>query len=104
MGKVFTYSRQTGPDIYSEQTDETFCDTEDFEYEVDYDDLSEAIEEMVYDNYFRNISVDKEQKKKIMKAIKSFISNCDLSDTLEEYFEDELKDHFEEDAFNSLND
>ena len=104
MGKVFTYTRQTGPDIYSEQTDETFCDTEDFEYEVDSDELSEAIEEIAYDKYFRNISVDKEQKNKIKKAIKSFISDCDLSDNLEDYFEDELKDYFEEDAFNSLND
>ena len=103
MGKTFTYTRQVGPEVYSEQT-ETFCDTEDFEYEVDSDEIEEALEEIIFENYFNDASFDKEQINKIKKAIKNLISECDLSDCLEDSFEDELKEHFEEDAFNSLDD
>jgi len=104
MGKTFTYTRQIGPEYYSEQTDETFCDTEDFDYEVDDTEVSDAVEVLIYQNYFSKCGLNDDQKTKVKKAIKSFISDFDLSDALEEGLEEELKDYFESDAFSSLDD
>ena len=107
MSKTFTYSRQCGPSYYSEQTDEEFYDTEDFEYEVDSSSIREALSEIITDDYFSKIPAvknNKELKSEIEKAVASFIGDNDLEDDLADAYEDELKEHFEEEAFDSLDD
>lgn len=114
MSKTFTYTRQCGPSYYSEQTDEDFCDEEDFEYEVDSDEISDACAELSYDEFFLNelmkipeIKENKDLQKQIRKAIENgvsnFISDLDIEDQAEEYFDESLKDYFEEDAMDSWN-
>ena len=103
MSKTFVYTRQCGPSYYSEQTDEEFCDEESFEYEVSLDEIQEGLAEIIADSYFKDARVEGNYYD-IVKAIKSFISDNDLEDGLIETYEDELKDHFEDDAFNSLDD
>lgn len=115
MSKTFVYTRQCGPSYYSEQTDEEFCDEEDFEYEVDSDRVSDACAELTYEDFFSTklnqvseIKENKELQKKIkqiiQQGISQFISELDVSDQTEEYFEDSLKDYFEEDAMEAWND
>ena len=114
MSKTFTYTRQCSPSYYSESTDEDFYDEEDFEYEVEWDDVRDALSEIMYQEYFLNvikvipgIQDDKELKKKIcneiQKSINNMISGCDLEDSLSELCEDELKDYFEQDAMDCWN-
>lgn len=107
MSKTFTYSRQCGPSSYSEYTDEEFYDEEDFEYEVSADKVIDALSELIFNDYFSNILSVKENKKTVLRiknAIDSLIKNCDMEETLSDIYEDELKDYFQEDAFNSLDD
>ena len=114
MSKTFTYTRQCSPSYYSEQTDEDFFDEEDFEYEVEWDRIREALSEIMYEEYFLNvikaipgIQDDKELKKKIcreiQKSINQMISGHDLEDSLSDDCEDWLKDYFEQDAMDCWN-
>lgn len=100
---VFNYTIQTGPDIYSEQTDETFCDETDFDYEVDDNEIEEEIVNIIYNNYFKKHNFDKKQTKNIKKEIKEFISDYDLFDTLSKDLYDELEDSFRDQAIESYN-
>lgn len=107
MSKTFTYTRQCGPSLYSEYTDEEFCDEEDFDYEVDEQELRDALSDLIFDDCFSNITGIKENKVMVLsikKAINSLIFDNDLEDDLEDVYEDGLKDYFEADAFNSLDD
>lgn len=114
MGKTFTYTRQCGPSYYSEQTDEDFCDEEDFDYEVDYEDVWAACAELTYNDFFlkhlmniseikENKELQKQMRKIIEHCISMFISELDIQDQAEEYFDESLKDYFEEDAMDSWN-
>ena len=99
MSKIFTYTVQIGPSRYSEETDEEFCDEEDFEYEVDSDEIEKALGEIIVDEELTNvICLDSCQKKQLAKNVATFISNTDLIDTLTDYYEDSLKDYFESQA------
>ena len=114
MSKTFTYTRQCGPSYYSESTDEDFCDEEDFEYEVDYEDVWAACAELAYNDFFlkhlmnipeikENKELQKQMRKIIEHCISMFISELDIQDQAEEYFDESLKDYFEEDAMDSWN-
>ena len=114
MSKIFTYTVQTGPSRYSEETDEEFCDEESFDYEVDTEEVSDACAELTYDDFFstklNNIPLVKDNKelksqlKQIIKqGISQFTSELDVSDKAEDYFEDGLKDYFESKAMESWN-
>lgn len=107
MGKTFTYTRQCGPSRYSAQTDEEFCDEEDFEFEVSNEDIREALSELIFDNYFCNVPGLKDNKEMVLKikaGIKSFIWDNDFEDDLSDSYEDELKEYFAEQAADSWND
>lgn len=115
MSKTFTYTRQCSSSYYSESTDEDFYDEEDFEYEVEWDRIREALSEIMYEEYFLNIikaipgiDENKELKKKlyneITKSISQMISGHDLEDSLSDDCEDWLKDYFEQDAMDCWND
>lgn len=105
MSKTFTYTRQCGPSQYSEELDEEFYDTEDFEYEVDTEELRDALSELIFRDYFQKVPGIKENKdvaKEIKGSIYCFIWDNDFEDDLSDAYEDDLKDYFQEDAFNSL--
>lgn len=115
MSKTFTYTRQSRPSYYSEYTDEDFCDEEDFEYEVDSDNLQDAVGELTYDEFFsyglrqipqikKNKELQKQIRKVIEHGIKMFISELDMNDASEEYFDEALKEYFEEDAMEAWRD
>ena len=75
------------------------------EYEVDSSSIREALSEIITDDYFSKIPAvknSKELKSEIEKAVASFIDDNDLEDDLADAYEDELKEHFEEEAFDSL--
>ena len=74
-------------------------DTELFEYEVNYRKLDNAIVDIIYNDYFKGTVAD---VKKFKEQLKDLMSYLDI-DCIDEYFEDELKDYFEEEAFNSFN-
>lgn len=113
MSKTFTYTVQTGPDIYSEQTDECFCDEADFDYEVSSSKISQALPEIVLDNYFNkffknfpdkeNKDLQKQLKREFIEAMSNLLSDIDGED-LEDYFEEDLKSYFEEEAMDSYRD
>lgn len=73
--KTITY--YSGPEDYEEE----------YEFEVELDDLYEAIYELFADAY--DISKD---------SAKNIVDELDLYDQLEELFEDEIKEYFEEEA------
>ena len=60
---------------------------EEYEFEVSLEDLQEALYEIFAEEY--NISVE---------SAKNIVDEFDLYDQLEECFEDEIKDYFEEEA------
>lgn len=112
MGKTFIYTKQCGPSQYSEYRDEEFCDEENFEYEVDWGKVKDACADLTYENFFLRglmeipeIKENKELQKQIRKVIESgvskFVSELDIEDPVEEYFDESLKDYFEEDAMES---
>lgn len=88
MGKSFTYEIITECG-YIENSDEYDYWGDEFEYEVDYRDLEDAIVDIIAEGYFNG---DK-------KLIKEFLDDYDLYDYLAEGLEDELRDYFEEEAF-----
>lgn len=81
---------------------------EDFEYEIDYGEECEALAEIGYNNYFSKVgkTLTDTQKKEIKKALRSMIG--DFSDkeieSWEIAFEQELKDYFRRQAFESRED
>lgn len=105
MSKTFTYTRQCGPSQYSEELDEEFYDTEDFEYEVDTEEIREALTNLIFDDYFAklpSLEGNKDAIAETKKAIRNLIWDNDFEDDLSDAYEDDLKDYFQEDAFNSL--
>lgn len=88
MSKKFTYEIITECG-YIENSDEYDYWGDEFEYEVDYRDVEDAIVDIVASGYFNG---DK-------KEIKEFLDDYDLYDYLAETLEDELHDYFEEEAF-----
>lgn len=104
MSKTFTYTRQCGPSYYSEQTDEDFCDEESFDYEVESDELEEALAEIIVEEELTDtLHLDTHQKQLLSNNVAKFISNADLFDTLTDYYEDSLKEHFESKAMEAWN-
>ena len=90
---TFEYFKKTGEIIDSNgewDGDEGFW----FSYDVDDDKLKKALLNLIDEYYFE----DKLDYKNFMKLVRDF----DLLDALIEGFEDDLKDYFEEEAFDSL--
>lgn len=101
MSKTYTYYIPTGADYYSEQTDETFCEETEYDYQVSDDEIKNAILDIVYELYFDKCALDDDKKKKIKKSIAIFLDENDLIDTLVDNFDNDLKDYFEEEAIKS---
>ncbi len=108
MSKTFTYTRVI-KSYYDRDLDETAEDTENFQYEVEDQEIEDAIVDITFHNYFKKIPMVTDKREHISackKAIAEFISEYDLYDILKknEGMEEDLKDYFENDAFESLED
>lgn len=96
---VISYDLRTSSIYYDDINDEEYYDTETIEFEPSQKELNNAIVDIIYDNYFKGTVAD---VKKFKEQLKDLMSYLDI-DCIDEYFEDELKDYFEEEAFNSFN-
>ena len=90
----FSYEIQSGPTYYDENFDEEYYDTQTIYYEPDYDEIENAVIDIIFDNYFKKVVID---KKTFKEKLKEFITDLDLQE-IEDYFEDDLKEYFREDA------
>lgn len=91
----------TGSSIYSEETDENFCDEVTFEFEADDDEVEDAVVDIIFDNEFKKYKFDKEQTKKIKEALKQTLCDYDLSDDIKAGLRDDLAEVFREQAMES---
>lgn len=120
----YVFTKEVGPTYYSEQTDETFCDTEDFDY--DYEITQNEVLDGLLDYLAIKDKSATDQVKEIIKALEieveeSEIVNAlhnytdiyniihDLLHNIEDYIDEEmeefLKDYYYQDAYNEfLND
>ncbi len=90
----FSYEIQSGPTYYDENYDEEYCDTETIYYEPDYDELENAVIDVIFENYFKKVVID---KKTFKEKLKELITDLDLQE-IKDYFEDDLKEYFRENA------
>lgn len=97
MSKTFKYTK-----ITKICGDEQFG--EEFEYEVSEEELLEAVACLVFENYFKNteLCLRCDYVGDVRKALKRFINDNDNLEDLVEDYEDELKEMFEDEAFDSL--
>lgn len=72
---------------------------DDFEYEVDYTDVRHALRYIIKKEF--KIKKDDEQALKLLDFI---IKDLDIDDALKEYFKDDLRDYFENDAYEAYKD
>ena len=104
MGKVFNYT-VTGKTYFSEESDEYMDDSYDFQYEVSWQDLKMALTEIIVQKYFSSCPSTIDKKKYIEACrnnVNKFIFGSDIEETLIETMEEDLKDYFEEEAMESL--
>ena len=93
--RSFTYTKVTGH-YYCQYSDEWEEDGIEFDYEVEEDDLADAIVQLLQeDGYFEDVEID---------DLKEFILNFGLVDKLADEYESELKDIFEQEALDSYDD
>lgn len=85
--------------IYLEDTDEIEEYGEEFEYIPSYYDLISAVVDCIFDEYFES-GDEKDEKFEIVQKdfILRLIEDFDLLDEIVEYYEDELKEHFKDEA------
>lgn len=87
--KTFTYTKITGQ-YYLDYTDEWEEDGIEFDYDVEEDDLADAIVQLLQeDGYFEDVEIDN---------LKEFILNFGLVDKLAYEYESELKEMFKQEA------
>lgn len=102
MKKTFTYNKII-ESVYIPEIDEYENTGEDFKYEVNENRLLEAVVDLSYDDYFKQTELaDRVDYAVAVKmGLEEFIKNNDNLDQLVEYYEERLKDYFEEEAFES---
>lgn len=101
MSKTFIYTKITNS-YYSPYTDSNECDGEDFEYEVSSDKLLKAVSELLFYDYFsddKGVCASKELTEQVKRKLKDLVDENDLLDGFVETYENELKEYFEEEAF-----
>ncbi len=104
MSRIYTYFIPSGREHYSEATDENFCDEVEYDYVVTDSEIKSAIGDILFDTYFSKCKLDKEQRTLVKSALSSLLDDYELNDLLEDSLNDDLKDYFEEDAFESARD
>ena len=96
---VISYDVRTSSIYRDDYNDEEYYDTETIEFEPSQKQLDRAIVNIIYDDFFKGTVAD---VKNFKEKLQEFMDFLDI-DCIDEYFEDELKDYFEEEAFNSFN-
>lgn len=102
MSKVFTYERTIESGLL-EDSDELEEFVEEFEYEVDEENLLDAVIELVYEDYFckSKLSNNIEYRSSVKQGLRRFIEYLGNLDDLVEEYESDLKDIFEQEAMDS---
>ena len=90
--KKFTYTKITGH-YYCQYSDEWEEDGIEFDYEVEEDELLNVVVDLLYYEYFEG-KIQKEE-------LKTFIEEFDLLDKIADGYEEQLKEIFEKEAFES---
>lgn len=72
-------------------------ESEEFEYEIDFEDEEKALVDILYETHIR-CGFMTEQEKSIKKAIDLICHDFDDWERLEELYEEELHKYFEEEA------
>lgn len=91
MSITFTYTKITGQ-YYLDYTDEWEEYGVDFDYEVSEDKLLDAVVDLLKDEYLKNMK---------REEIETFIKDFDLLESLVESYIYELREMFEQEAFES---
>ena len=95
---IFTYTRKKAA-YYDNARDEYFYDEYDFDFRVDDDKVLNALADILIGE--SNIETNNSTLKRDLEMVKRIIKNSGTQETLEERYEDELKDYFEEEAIYS---
>lgn len=99
MSKTFRYFKKTG-EIRDRDGEWDGDEGYWFEYEVEDDELLEAVVDLVYEDYFSKINIadNCEYVFAVKKGIKKLINDYDNLDEYVEEYDSELKDYFEKEA------
>lgn len=105
MGKVFNYVA-SGRTFFDSGSDEVVTEGIDFQYEVSWQECREALVNIIFRGYFKDLPMmmdKKEHVKACKKAIEKWISDYGIEEELLDAMEEDLKEYFEDEAFESLN-
>ena len=97
--KKFTYTKITGHYYcqYSDEWEEYGCE---FDYEVDNEDLFDAVVDLLIEDYFESIDVTNNVRQKL----RCMITDFDMLDEFADAYEDSLREMFEEEALENYED
>ena len=101
MSKILKYEKGYAS-AYIEQSDEIEEYAEIVEYEVDDEQLLEALVEAVFEDYFRtnsDIYGYVSRTLSVKKGIRDFINDYGLIDELYDNYEDYIRDYFKGEVF-----
>ena len=103
MSKIFTYEKIV-ESVYLKSTDENEDIVEKFDYEVDEESLLDGVVDLVYKDCFHNDNLEdsEEYELSVKQGIKKWIYYLDNLDDLVKEYKKELKEMFEQEAFESL--
>lgn len=99
MSKTFTYTKITSR-YYDEKRDDYEEYGFEFDYEVDDNDLLDAVVDLLIGDYFDNMDVVNNVRQKLRCMIRDF----DMLDEFADAYEDSLKEMFEEEALENYED
>ena len=99
MPREFTYHETTNI-VYNAERDENETFGYDFTHEVNNEEIKSALEDIIYDRYFSKFNTELSANfiDKVSSGIRAMLKDCDDIDKIADFFEDELKDYFEEEA------
>lgn len=101
MEKKFNYRFKT-KEYYLPYTDENEYDYNDYDYTANDKELLDAVVDLVFDNYYKGkheLSLNIGYVVEVKRGLRAFIFNSDNLETLVDQYEDELKDYFEDFAY-----
>lgn len=104
MSKVFTYNKIINS-VLLEGTDEYEEVAEEFEYEVQDNDLYEAVVDCIYSEFFKktDLAYRVDYALAVKKGLLNFVKSCCDLEALVDDYEEELKEMFEELAIEEYN-
>lgn len=104
MSKVFTYEI-IRDSVLLEGTDEYEEVVEEFEYEVQDNDLYEGVVDCIYFEFFKktDLAYRVDYELAVKKGLLNFIKSCCDLEVLVDDYEDKLKEMFEELAIEEYN-